>query len=181
MSANHVVKAVFKQRTTTTPPSPPVAALVSVGCALPEGYPYTMKYKGMMQDLMFNRDLLNELAGLAGAFEDEEVVFLGGPKVMPFFWDQYDVHFGDSDLTVKDMTFFAHYGSKDYAVILIDCDTLVTRVAGITRYGTRAGLMWLLNFPDQAEGKHLLVVEWVDSNWNGLVEPNELKVVYSEP
>ncbi len=182
MTANHEVKAVFKSRTTTTmPPAPPVAAPVIVGCTLPEGYPYTMKYKGMMQDLDFNRDLLNRLAGPAGAFEDEEVIFLGGPKVMPFFWDQYDVHFGDSNLTVRNMTFFAHYSSKDYAVILIDCDTIMTRVAGITRYGTRAGLTWLLNFPDQAEGKRLVVVEWIDSNWNGLVEPNELKVVYSEP
>ena len=37
-------------------------------------------------------------------------------------------------------------------------------VAGITRYGTRAVLMWMLNNPDELSGKMLIVVQWVDAD-----------------
>ncbi len=55
------------------------------------------------------------------------------------------------------------------------------RVAGITRYGTRAALMWLLNHPDEANGKLLIVVEWVDANHDQQVQEVEIRVIHGLP
>jgi len=41
--------------------------------------------------------------------------------------------------------------------------------------------MWLLNHPDKASGKLLVVVEWVDANYDHQVQDEEIKVIYEVP
>ncbi|GEM_PF-2610834 len=182
MNRDHEVIAHFKERE-TPPPSPtiPVAAPVYEGCILPFGFPKEMKYRGMYEDIQFNQDLLSRLAGKAGPSEEKKVIVLGGPNVIPYPWEQYEVYFEDNTLRVKDQVYTATYGEKDYGAILFDCDNMVVRVAGVNRFGTRAALMWLLNHPDEASGKLLIVVEWIDANYDHQVQDGEITVVYEVP
>ena len=182
MDKDHEVVAHFKKKESPPPtPAVPVAAPTYEGCILPLGFPKDMKYRGMYQDLQFNQDLLSRLAGKAGAEEKKKVIVLGGPNVIPYPWEQYEVYFEDSTLKVKDHTYTAVYGEKDYGTILFECDNMVVRVAGINRFGTRAALMWLLHHPDKASGKLLIVVEWVDANHDHQVQDEEITVVYEVP
>ena len=182
MDRNHEVVAHFREKEAPPPaPTVPVAAPVYEGCILPFEFPKDMKYRGMYDDLQFNQDLLSRLAGKAGPGEEKHVVVLGGPNAIPYPWEQYEVYFEGNVLRVKDQVYTAAYGEKDYGAILLDCDNMVVRVAGVNRFGTRAALMWLLNHPDEASGKLLIVVEWVDANYDHQVQDSEVKVVYEIP
>ncbi len=182
MNSDHEVVAHFKKREPLPPVTTvPVAAPVYEGCILPPEFPKEMKYKGMYEDIQFNRDLLSSLAGRAGPGEKTNVIILGGPNVIPYPWEQYEVYFEGSTLRVKDIIFEAIYGEKDYGTILFDCNNMVVRVAGVNRFGTRAALMWLLNHPDKASSKLLIVVQWIDSNYDHRVQDEEITVVYEIP
>ena len=182
MNGDHDVVAHFKKKEEKPSLSPtvPVAAPAYKGCALPAEFPKGMKYKGMYADLQYNRDLLRNLKE-ASLSQEKNLIMLGGPNAIPYPWEQYDVYFEGNALKVKDQAYTASYGERDYGTILFDCDNMVVRVAGVNRLGTRAALMWLLNHPDEANGKLLIVVEWVDANHDHQVQEGEIRVIHELP
>ncbi len=190
MNRDHHVVAHFTKSSEALAPTPlgalastpsvPVAAPAYEGCTLPTSFPAGMKYKSMYIDIIFNEDLLAKLFG-PGPFDTKNLFILGGPEVTPYPWEQYKVYFSLNTLNVESNIYTAEFAHKDYAAILLDCSKNIVRIAGVNRYGTRAGFMWSLNHPDKLGGKLLIVVEWVDSNWNQKVEDSEIRVVYSLP
>jgi len=51
---------------------------------------------------------------------------------------------------------------------------MVVRVAGVTRYGTRAGLLWLTDHPDAFSEGDDAPLRWADSDGDGEVDPREV-------
>ncbi len=138
-----------------------------------------LSYRGAYADLSFNEDLLEGLGGRASPEQTSNYVVLGGPDVIPFDWDRYGVAFGKGTLTVRGgRTYTSEYSMRDYGVILVNCDDLVIRVAGVNRFGTRAALMLLLNHPERVSGKLLIVVQWEDLNWDHVVQEGEIRIIY---
>ena len=69
---------------------------------------------------------------------------------------------------------------KDYAVVDISHigGGIYITAAGVTRYGTRAALLWLANnLPLLGEGTYVL--NWID-NGNGEVELSEIGIIYKK-
>ena len=129
------------------------------------------RFRAKGVDAEMNRDLLDNLSA-------EKLVILGGPLVEPFDWEEIGVKFVKEGgiyrkLLIGNETYGAVYGYSDYSVIYIT-DTAV-RIAGITRYGTRAGLIWFLRNEKAENG--LYVVEWVDLNGNASVDSEEISLV----
>ena len=149
-----------------------------VGCTLPDDFPRSLTYSGMYADLLYNKDLLKEFGGGAAG-----KVVVGREAVQPQPWQRYGVEMGDLNLWINGTRFPASFGSEDYGVIYLKCGGghLTIRVAGTTRYGTRAALLYLLNHPEEVNGKVLVVVKWMDTNSNGKVELGEVSPLTSIP
>ena len=97
-------------------------------------------------------------------------------------WKNTDVSFIAENghynaLRFRNLTFRSTYGVEDYAVIWkIQCGNLsLLRVAGITRYGTRAGLLWLVN---HGVSEEYTIIRWLDDG-DGEVELKEISKVIS--
>ena len=171
MNEDHVLRALFVKELLTAPLKslgPGGGAGVGTGSTagmaerrFPEEYSVTAKEV----DLSFNGDLL----GYFG--HGNRSLFLGGPAAIPFAWEEHGVFFSGCSLIVEglDRRLNATFGVRDYAVILLEADGTI-RIAGITRYGTRAGLLWLLQEYDLMAGRSLIVIEWVDLDGDGSVE-----------
>ncbi len=177
MSEDHLLRALFVKETL-------VAPLKSVSSS--EGdekgagsmaggaeWRFPMDYRLVAGeiDLSLNGDLIGDLKG-----NGSRVLYLGGPMAIPFPWGNYNVSFQECSLVVADDRFNAVFGKRDYAVILIKDDGDI-RIAGITRYGTRAGLIWLLKEYEFLVGKDLIILEWIDLNDNGEVEYWEISPI----
>ena len=187
MNSDHEVVAHFVE--SAKPPASlgtiPVASPVIRACeAYPDGWPYSAKYRGLLIDVSFNGDLLRNLSGPAQYWEWDNVLVVGALTANPQPWTKLGVMIDREEgfLSIKGKKYWAIEGEVDYGVIYLRCGVnFTTWAAGVTRYGTRAALMWLLNHPNDMK-KHLLVaVEWIDSNGNGLVEDSEIRVIYTLP
>ncbi len=185
---DHVIVAHFTQIASTsesrTPAkiptgSPPLEVeRAVVGCTLPDDFPRSLTYSGMYADLLYNEDLLTGFGeGTVGK------VVVGREAVQPQPWRKYGVKMGDLNLWINGTRFSASFGSEDYGIIYLKCRNgyLTIKVAGITRYGTRAALLYLLSNPEEVNGKTLVVVRWMDTNSNGKVELGEVSPVISIP
>ncbi len=171
MDDNHLLRALFVKKSLTAPLKSAgsesdlgVGARSTAGFAewnFPDDYSVTAEET----DISFNEDLL----GYFG--RGNRSLYLGGPAAIPFPWEEYGVTFSGCSLILEDpdTRLSATFGVRDYAVILLEANGTV-RIAGITRYGTRAGLLWLLRDYDVTAGRSLIVVEWIDLNGNGEVE-----------
>ncbi len=183
---DHVIVAHFVKASSSTrsPPkiptgSPsPATKSAPAGCILPNGFPKSMSYSGMYADLLYNEDLLAGLGeGVAGK------VIIGREAVRPQPWHSYGVEMGDLILRINGTKFSANFGSEDYGIIYLKCEDgyLTIRVAGLTRYGTRAALLYLLSYPDVVNGKILIILGWKDSNSDRKVELEEVIPLVSIP
>lgn len=171
MNEDHILRALFVERSLTAPLKsigPEGDASVGTGGTawiaerrFPEEYSVVAKEI----DLSFNEDLLEYFG------QGNMSLFLGGPVAIPFAWEEYGVYFSGCSLIVEglDRRLNATFGVRDYAAILLEANGTV-RIAGITRYGTRAGLLWLLQEYDLTAGRSLIVVEWIDLDGDGSVE-----------
>ena len=112
----------------------------------------------------------------------------GGPLINPGgFWETNGAIFNQNrkgvyvSLTFQGKTFTPRFGHEDYAVILIRRTTggVTINVGGITRYGTRAGLLYLVyHYTDWGRVKlGKILLRWQDTNGNGKVDINEISVV----
>ncbi len=124
-----------------------------------------------------------EAARLSGAEPPSTVIALGGPQVYPHGWDGAEVEFlrdrgAYYALRYPNGTLEASFGSEDYAVVWVTrCGGIsLVRVAGITRFGTRAALLWLLS-RGEVKGEYT-ILRWVDDG-DGVVELPEVEVVVS--
>lgn len=179
MNEDHKLRALFVKEGLTSslkkaarefPKFPPSVGDSSISYTMLDDFPTGFYYYAGNIDVAFNKDELSFFSGSHVEGSEGHLIVIGGPRVMPFQWEKYDVNFNACDATVGNKTYTAVYGEKDYAVILIDYENDTIRVAGITRYGTRAGLLWLLDNYPYLRGKSLLVVEWTDINSNREVE-----------
>ena len=186
MNEDHKLRVLFVKESLTSslkkaarefPQFPPSVGDSSISYTMLDDFPAGFYYYAGNIDVAFNRDELSLFSGSYVEGSKGHLIVIGGPKVMPFDWEDYDVNFNDCDATVGNKTYTAVYGEKGYAVILIDYEDDTIRVAGITRYGTRAGLLWLLDNYPYLRGKSLLVVEWIDINSNREVELWEISLV----
>ncbi|RLG40161.1 MAG: hypothetical protein DRO01_04525, partial [Thermoproteota archaeon] len=124
-----------------------------------------------------------EARRLRGAEPPSTVIALGGPQVYPGGWEGSEVEFlrdGGTYHALKypNGTLEASFGSEDYAVVWVTgCGGIsLVRVAGVTRFGTRAALLWLLS-RGEVDGEYT-ILRWVDDG-DGAVELAEVEVVAS--
>ncbi len=181
MNENHKVTAHFvKEKRKVMPP--PIASPAPEACkTFPSGWPYSSKYRGYTEDMEFNSDLLSGLSGKAKYWERDNVITVGWMAVKPQPWDEYGVEIREGFMAVNGSKFFSGEG-RDYGLVYVECKgDHSTRVAGVTKRGTRAALMWLLENQSYMRGKIVVVVEWQDSNLNGRVEGKEIRVLYEVP
>lgn len=126
-------------------------------------------------DRRWNFDVISRFNGTATAF-----IRVGGPQVDPEGWKGMSFAFVREngvyrELKLGNATYRAIYGSEDYAIIWrVKCGSVAFfRVAGITRFGTRAGLMWLLSKGVEGE---LTLIRWVDDG-DGAIELDEISSI----
>ena len=145
-------------------------------------FPGNWTWRALGVDGEMNQDLLSNLSGYAEPLTYSYVLALGGPDVMPFDWGDYGVQFLQDEngvydsLSIGGATYAADFGEEDYCVLVLTED-LMMRVAGITRYGTRAGLMWLMNNTDAFIHSPHYLLHWADLNDDGEVQLEEVSVV----
>ena len=148
-------------------------------------FPERFRFLARKADRDFNRDvLLSMFQGFQMPGQRAKIVILGGPEKISYDWRSVGVEFLRERGSYSAMrfsgsgsTYRAVFGEEDYAVVYRECDSGVIRIAGITRYGTRAGLLWVLNNLDAlVSGPKLRFLEWTDINGNGSVEPWEVLV-----
>ncbi len=180
LESNHRIVAHFKEveekeKEVIVPPSPCQLAFM--------GFPSDFGFKAGPSDERFNEDLLSGMRRLASTQRLHRMVILGGPAVVPFNWGSLGIKFLRIEGSYKGLrtpsgeVLISHYGEEDHAVIYRDCSRGVIRIAGITRFGTRAGLMWLLNNVGTFySGSSLILVSWRDLDGNGEVELWEIEV-----
>ncbi len=181
---DHVVVAHFTKASGRNESSPRIPtgsqpqSTTPVGYALPSDFPSSMSYSGMYADLLYNEDLLANFGGGAGGS-----VVIGRKAVQPQPWQRYGVKMDALSLWVNGTKYTASFGSEDYGVIYLTCEDghLTIRTAGLTRYGTRAALLYLLNNPEDVDGKVLIVLGWKDTNSDGKVELGEIFLLWSLP
>ena len=149
-------------------------------------FPDGFRFMAREQDMKFNEDVLTRFF-LGSSLPDQRAVMivLGGPEKILFDWRSVGVDFlreggkySAMRLLGSGNVYRATFGSRDYAVIYRDCTDSVIRVAGVTRYGTRAGLLWVLDHVDEVMGgPDLRVVVWEDLDGDHSVEPWEVSLI----
>ena len=180
MNGNHDVTAHFVKKERNVPPVPTASPSFEACDVYPDGWPYSSKYRGYTEDLEFNSDLLGNLSGKAKYWERENVILIGWMAIRPQPWSRFGIRIMKDSIVVNGTRLFAGEG-RDYGVVYVECDEHYTRTAGVTKAGTRAALMWLLENPWEMRSKVIAVVEWRDLNLNGAVESQEINVIFELP
>ncbi|GEM_PF-3482513 len=128
-------------------------------------------------DRSMNADLISKLE--APFTSSGAVIRLGGPAVDPSWSISGGTEFIKHNgvfvgIRVENRTYISSFGKIDYSLIeRTKCGGFTFyRIAGVTRYGTRAGLLWLVN---RGVDKRLTLLKWVDDG-DGIVELSEIKV-----
>ncbi len=178
MDSDHTVQAVFKpaKREKIVPPTLNQLAFMD----FPQGF----RYMASDSDFRFNRDLLSQFLGPALPGQRSRVVILGGPYIYRFVWRELGVEFLKEDGSYRSMriptgqVLTSTYGHEDYGAIYVDSVHSIVRVAGITRYGTKAALSYLLNNRDLLNADGLRIVRWVDLNGNREVDAWEVELFW---
>ncbi len=129
-------------------------------------------------DRSLNADIISKID--APFTSSGAVIRLGGPAVDPSWLNGEDFKFIQRSgvfvgIRVGNRTYISSFGDTDYSLIeRMKCGNFTFyRVAGVTRYGTRAGLLWLVN---KGVSNRLTLLEWTDDG-NGAVELSEIKEV----
>ncbi len=180
MNRDHEVVAHFRKEMKT--PTREIPAPIPVKtCPLPDGWPYTAKYRGYSADLEFNSDLLGNFSGKAKFTDRNNVIVLGWLAVKPQPWEKHGVSLREGTISVNNVPLYSN-DFRDFGIIHLTCkDGFRARVAGTTEQGTRAALVWVLeNYRDMV-GKTLVVIEWKDVNSDGFIQPGELSEIYTVP
>ena len=128
-------------------------------------------------DRSMNADLISKIR--APFTSSGVVIRLGGPAVDPSWSSGGDVEFIRRNgvfvgIRIGNQTYMSSFGETDYSLIeRTKCGSFTFyRVAGVTRYGTRAGLLWLVN---KGVDARLTLLKWADDG-DGIVELNEIEI-----
>jgi len=112
-------------------------------------------------------------------------VELGGPAIHEGLWSTYGIRFltdegGHYTTMVYGVDeYISTWGEVDYCVLVFEVtqEGITVNIGGITRYGTRAGLHWLMDHWDLVAPPEyvplVLIVMWVDENEDGSVDADE--------
>ncbi len=155
-------------------PSTSAPAPVVKGCDIDAT---SLKYRGHYAELEATKDLLAKLPGKAPAQQTGEVLIVGGGKGEPQPWNRLGVELSEDSIKIGGVSHESDRG-REYGLVYFDCQFTRVMVTGTSVVGTRAALMWLLNHPDEASGKLLIVVEWVDANYDHQVQDSEIRVIH---
>ena len=103
-------------------------------------------------------------------------IMFGGPAVYSFDWKSVGVEFLKEGsvydgLVLDNTKYRIKYGKLDYGVIYVDNDV---RIAGVSRYGTRAAMEWYVTHYNMLDNGDVKIVVWNDINSNGKVEVSEV-------
>ena len=138
---------------------------------------------GPKTDIEMNADL-SSLFKSFGSAKGTNQIILGGPAVNPSYNSGIEFLKSEkgyySGINVNGTEYWVQYGTRDYAVVDISHigGGIYITAAGVTRYGTRAALLWLANnLPLLGEGTYVL--NWID-NGNGEVELSEIGIIYKK-
>ncbi len=144
--------------------------------------PSSFEVVGPETDIDMNGDLSGRFKSFGRATGLYRIT-LGGPAVNPSYNEPIEfVKRGDLfyGLRVGNVTYWSSYSHRDFAVVGIHRagGGFYVTAAGVTRYGTRAALIWLSeNMPLLKEGTYVL--SWIDDG-DGRVEISEIGVVAFE-
>lgn len=159
-------------------PDEPVISFTQV---LPEGF--SLRAQGADYDL--NHDFAMYFSEYTTETDALFQVQLGGPAIHEGLWRKYGVFFmkdeGDhyARIVCEEQDYQCVWGEVDYCVLVFEVtrEGILVNVAGITRYGTRSGLYWLMEHWDivapSEEAPLVLILEWADENDNGAVDSEE--------
>ncbi|MCS7103606.1 MAG: hypothetical protein NZ992_06980 [Candidatus Korarchaeum sp.] len=134
-------------------------------------------------DVEMNKDLASYFKSI-GSASGVLRVGLGGPATDPSYSADKSVRFlkGEDGLyrgvEFNGRSYWASYGQKDYAVVKVVRigEGYYYSVAGVTRYGTRAGIMWLSQNAQALSLGSTYLISWVDEG-DGSVELSEISLV----
>ncbi len=143
-------------------------------------------------DLEMNSDLAPQFASvLSHPQPGMDQVILGGPAVNPgpqwegaglvSFYSRGGYYVG---LTFRFTTYFVVFGDSDYAAVFavrMPDGSVRVYVGGISRFGTRAGLVWLLSGSNlrRVLSGGTYIVHWFDSDADDEVDLGEISLVAS--
>lgn len=159
----------------------PDSGWIAYGTSLPSAK--ELEVTGGKVDVEFNRDLSSYFKYI-GSASGVLRVGLGGPAVDPSYSTDGSVRF----LKGKDgiyrgvefngRSYWVSYGQRDYAVVRVVKmgEGYYYSVAGVTRYGTRAGLIWLSQNAQALSPGSTYLIGWADDG-DGSVEFTELGLV----
>jgi hypothetical protein len=159
-------------------PDEPVISFTQV---LPEAF--SLRTQGADYDL--NQDFATYFSEYTTETDALFQVQLGGPAIHEGLWRKYGVFFmkdeGDhyARVVCEEQDYQSVWGEMDYCVLVFEVtqEGILVNIAGITRYGTRSGLYWLMEHWDivapSEETPLVLILEWVDENSNGTVDSEE--------
>gem|GEM_PF-3620586 len=115
---------------------------------------------------------------------EKPAIKLGGPLIYPDEWSGHDANFTVENGVYVGVTYFgdvlrSEFGVLDYCVIsVVECgEHAKILVGGVTRYGTLAGLVWLINNIDIVMCMDYMV-EWRDINGDGMVTIDEVNLIW---
>ncbi len=146
-------------------------------------FPEKFRYVAKGADLEMNMDLLSKTAGPSLPGQRSMLIILGGPDVVPYNWRAVGVRFlrekgSFTGLEFNSSVYKATFGKIDYAAIYVNGEDMVVRIAGITRYGTRAGLIYLDEHPSLLGATGLYLIGWKDLDGDGRINSNEIFPVF---
>ncbi|MBU7001055.1 MAG: hypothetical protein HXS51_09850 [Theionarchaea archaeon] len=136
-------------------------------------------------DYDLNQDFATSFSEYTTDTDAIYAVQLGGPAIHEGLWMKYGVFFmkdeGEhySRLVSEEEEYQCVWGELDYCVLVFEVtqEGITVNIAGITRYGTRSGLYWLMEHWDivapSEEAPLVLILEWADDNNNGAVDTEE--------
>jgi len=161
--------------------SVPDSGWISYGSGIPE--PSSFEVLGTNVDLGMNRDLSDRFRSM-GSASGILRIGLGGPAADPSYSADGSVKFlkGKDGLyrgvEFNGRDYWSSYGRRDYAVVKVVRmgDGYYCSVAGVTRYGTRAGLIWVSENMQALSPGQAYLIGWTDDG-DGVVELDEISLL----
>lgn len=161
--------------------SVPDSGWIAYGSKLPAAK--ELEVFGSEVDVKINKDLssyFKSVGSVSGVFR----VGLGGPAADPSYSVDGSLRFLKGKdglyrgLEFNGRSYWASYGQSDYAVVKVVRmgEGYYYSVAGVTRYGTRAGLIWLSQNAQALSPGSTYLLRWID-NGNGIVEFSEISLL----
>ncbi len=179
----------YEDNTADVAPAEPVTSFMEVS---PEEF--SVVAQGVDYDL--NSDFATHFAEYTSKTENPFSLQLGGPAIHDGWGRDYGIFFLKDEgghyarITHEENEYTCTWGEVDYCVLTFEVSQsgITVRVGGITRYGTRAGLYWLMDHwkvvAPSEKSPLVMILMWTDENGNGTVDADEtaeVEVISPQP